>query len=163
MCHAAVAKIDDVDEKHGKNFRKWWATASVEETETECRYIGVDDAARSSRVCRPWSAATATRSILSTPSSAVGACESKTEWAVRCTGIFRIGRHTKSLKACPSCGGEVDAQRNGSTENATPRTPTKFALFVKENYQKHRTKGCTHAQVMKVLSAEYKATVRKYL
>ncbi|KAH7731563.1 Acidic repeat-containing protein [Aphelenchoides avenae] len=128
MCHAAVAKIDDVDEKHGKNFRKWGRRCGK-------KFPRLPPVER----CHSY--------------------KINTKYTFICRGCLRkIGRHTKSLKACPSCGGEVDAQRNGSTENATPRTPTKFALFVKENYQKHRTKGCTHAQVMKVLSAEYKAT-----
>lgn len=44
----------------------------------------------------------------------------------------------------------------------TPRTPNKFALFVKDNYNsiKQKNTGFKHADIMKALSAEFAAKAK---
>ena len=42
----------------------------------------------------------------------------------------------------------------------TPRKPSAFAFYVKENYSSVKKSGVTHAQVMKELSANY-STAKK--
>ena len=84
--------------------------------------------------------------------------------------INRIGRHSKSLdtdrKVCGHCKGEFEvfltkdllSKSEGSCSTPrTPRTPNKFALFVKECYSqvKKRQTGLSHKEVMNVLSKEF--------
>ena len=87
-------------------------------------------------------------------------------WICRC---FRIGRHSKSLdterKICGHCRGQFELlvrPRNGSRPDSvptTPRTPNKFALFVKENYGdiKKTQPGIAHKEIMEMIGARYSA------
>ena len=69
------------------------------------------------------------------------------------------------MKVCGHCRGEfILLNRSGkplqsTSENScdTPRTPNKFAMFVKENYKmvKSRDTAMKHGEVMKVLSKEF--------
>ena len=79
--------------------------------------------------------------------------------------IFRIGRHSKSLdtkkKVCGYCHGEFELLTNkkqGLTPS-TPRTPNKFAMFVKDNYDsaKKQHLGLKHKDIMRILSDEFAA------
>ena len=77
-----------------------------------------------------------------------------------------IGRHSKSLdtekKICGHCRGTFELIQNDtpttprsavSSAPSTPRTPNRFALFVKENYNsvKQKDKSLKHGDVMKEL------------
>ena len=71
----------------------------------------------------------------------------------------RIGRHSKSLdtkaKVCGYCRSPFALQTKSA--GGTPRTPNKFALFVKENYGsvKRGNKAVTHKDVMTILSSDF--------
>ena len=85
--------------------------------------------------------------------------------------FFSIGRHSKSLdtekKVCGYCHGRFELMQNsGSLSNSgadptmtpkTPRTPNRFALYVKEHYStvKKRDKNLKHGDVMKELSKQF--------
>ena len=47
---------------------------------------------------------------------------------------------------------------NGATPAKAPKAPNPFAVFVKENYGKHRAPGVNHGDVMKILSAKFSET-----
>ena len=77
--------------------------------------------------------------------------------------IHRIGRHSKSINTdkycCAYCKGQLillpTINKDGTP--ATPRTPNKFALFVKENYastKKFNTQ-MKHADIMRLLSKDF--------
>lgn len=78
--------------------------------------------------------------------------------------FFRFGRHSKSLdtsrKVCGHCRGRFEVLVNynsGKTPAKTPRTPNKFALFVKDNYGSIKSKnaGVKHKDIMHMLSQEF--------
>lgn len=88
--------------------------------------------------------------------------------------VFSIGRHTKSLdverKRCGYCFGKfqvfvttkmskatgTSSDQSSSTNTRTPRKPTGFALFVKENYAAiKKQNNIPHAQVMRLLSQKF--------
>lgn len=88
--------------------------------------------------------------------------------------VFSIGRHTKSLdverKRCGYCFGKfqvfvttkmskatgTSSDQSSSTNTRTPRKPTGFALFVKENYAAiKKQNNVPHAQVMQLLSQKF--------
>ena len=85
--------------------------------------------------------------------------------------FFRIHRHSKSLdtdrKVCGHCRSPFELLRNSTSSKGkatssatphTPRTPNKFALFVKENYGSVRSSGSlSHADVMRKLSKDFAA------
>jgi SprT-like zinc ribbon domain len=89
------------------------------------------------------------------------------KYRYQCQGCSKtIGRHSKSVDTtrmvCGGCSGklvllkQVDA--NGVELQA--RTPSKFSLFVKEQFscaKKALPKGSKHGDVMKQLSCMYKA------
>lgn len=68
----------------------------------------------------------------------------------------RIGRHSKSLdtkaKVCGYCHSPFALVTKSA---ATPRTPNKFALFVKENYGSMKRDNNTHKDVMRMLSSDF--------
>lgn len=70
--------------------------------------------------------------------------------------LHSIGRHSKSLDtqrfACALCSGQLVL-----LTPSTPRAPTPFANFVKENYKTVRQNlvGQSHAEVMRKLSADF--------
>ena len=80
---------------------------------------------------------------------------------------FRIGRHSKSLdtatKVCGYCRNPfqlmVNNARGSTRAPVTPKTPNKFALFVKDNYGdvKKGNKGMSHKDVMGTLSTQFAA------
>uniref|UniRef100_A0A0B7B1T2 SprT-like zinc ribbon domain-containing protein n=2 Tax=Arion vulgaris TaxID=1028688 RepID=A0A0B7B1T2_9EUPU len=93
-----------------------------------------------------------------------------TKYTYQCVNCkYRIGRHSKSLdtdaKVCGHCLGNFELfmtkELNSSNEScktpATPRTPNKFALFVKDCYSvvKKREDGLRHGDIMKILSREF--------
>lgn len=84
----------------------------------------------------------------------------------------RIGRHSKSLdtvkKVCGLCRGRFELLVSGKSNTSsskegcastpyTPRAPSKFALFVKENYKtiKQSNTDFKHSDVMKALSKQF--------
>ena len=84
-----------------------------------------------------------------------------------------IGRHSKSLdttkKICGHCKGTFELIKNAapmtpksasSSIGSTPRTPNRFALFVKDNYNavKQKNKDLKHGDVMKELSRKFAAS-----
>ena len=87
---------------------------------------------------------------------------------------FSVGRHSKSLNTdkflCGYCKGKFELITNaapmtpgsavGSGAPKTPRTPNKFAMFVKENYNtvKQKNKDLKHGDVMKELSKLFAAS-----
>lgn len=78
-----------------------------------------------------------------------------------------IGRHSKSInvehRRCGYCHGKFEilinkTNKDGSTKTVlvtSKRTPTAFALFVKENYAEVRTPQLTHGRVMKLLGEKF--------
>ncbi|KAK2184594.1 hypothetical protein NP493_258g01034 [Ridgeia piscesae] len=81
------------------------------------------------------------------------------KFTYKCTKCgYEIGRHSKSLdtkaKVCGYCRSPFVLVTRGT---ATPRTPNKFALFVKDNYGsvKRDNKAVTHQDVMRILSSDF--------
>ncbi|KAH3842174.1 hypothetical protein DPMN_115669 [Dreissena polymorpha] len=152
MCHAAVWLINGVNGGHGQ-FWKYWARQSMN---------------------------------VHPELPAIDRCHSydiKTKYTYKCTQCdYSIGRHSKSLDMkkwrCGRCKGSFELIVNNMSAGATtpgpasatpsasttPRTPNKFAIFVKENYNvvKQQNKDLKHGDVMKQLSklfAENKITI----
>ena len=80
------------------------------------------------------------------------------------------GRHSASIdtarKACGECGGLLALQPrlNADGTPAAKRAPTAFAAFVKEHFKKVKQAmppAASHADVMRELSARWKAQQRK--
>ncbi|XP_021352160.1 acidic repeat-containing protein-like [Mizuhopecten yessoensis] len=138
MCHAAVWLVNGTTDGHGPYWR-YWAKKS-NQTHPEIPVIGR---------CHSYSI--------------------NTKFTYQCSQCgYRIGRHSKSLdmdrKVCGYCRGRFtllsNTGRGGSTPvsgSSTPRTPNKFALFVKDNYGdiKKREQSLKHKDIMKILSQEF--------
>jgi hypothetical protein len=81
--------------------------------------------------------------------------------------LNRIRRHSKSLdtnaKVCGYCSApfQLIKSRGGAAviEGGTPRTPNKFALFVKDNFAsvKRSNPGVEHGKIMAIISSQYSA------
>jgi len=109
--------------------------------------------------------------------------EIATKFLYVCLGCgYTIGRHSKSLdtqrKICGKCHGTFECRKNSeigtpagsrngsqagsatslSSAPSTPRTPNKFALFVKENFAtaKKENAGMSHGEIMKLLGQDFK-------
>jgi len=143
MCHAAAWIISGYPDGHGPLFKDW-----------------------------------ARRAMAAFPELPVIArCHNyviRTKYTYRCVQCAcQIGRHSKSLDAekwrCGKCGGRFELYVNHKSsassatpgrrlEQRTPRAPNPFAAYVKEHYAYSRTPGKLHADVMKELAAEFKAT-----
>ena len=95
----------------------------------------------------------------------------KTHILYSCLLSYRIGRHSKSLdtkkKVCGFCNGEfellvnkVDGKGSVSRTPHTPRTPNRFAMFVKDNYDsvKKSAQGLKHKDIMAQLSKDFAKT-----
>ncbi|BFZ15036.1 hypothetical protein BsWGS_18076 [Bradybaena similaris] len=142
LCHAAVRLINDRDESHGVFWRSWM-----------------------------WKINKAFPFM-----PAITRCHSyhiATKYTYQCVNCkYSIGRHSKSLdtdrKLCGYCRGKFqvyltkDLKSSTSSSqtpvtSATPRTPNKFAMFVKECYSvvKKREDGLRHGDIMKILSREF--------
>ncbi|XP_033743369.1 uncharacterized protein LOC117329510 isoform X2 [Pecten maximus] len=138
LCHAAVWLVNGKTDGHGPYWR-YWAKKS-NQTHPEIPVIGR---------CHSYSIST--------------------KFTYQCSQCgYRIGRHSKSLntdtKVCGYCHGRFTLLSNtgvsGSTPvggGSTPRTPNKFALFVKDNYGdiKKREQNLKHKDIMKILSQEF--------
>ena len=132
----------DKDNKppHGPTFRKWAARVMA-----ACP--GLDVA-----VCHSYDIAFAFRY----------ACQN-----ADCGVVY--GRHSASIdtsrKACGECGGLLALQPrlNADGTPAAKRAPTAFAAFVKEHFKKVKKAmpAAAHADVMRELSARWKAQQRK--
>lgn len=96
--------------------------------------------------------------------------ETKYTYKCSCCG-YSIGRHSKSLdvlkKRCGYCYGTFELLINYKSKDGqsvatpkTPRNPTVFALYVKENYGsvKSNQTGLKHGEVMKLLGQQFAAT-----
>ncbi|XP_052797192.1 germ cell nuclear acidic protein-like isoform X2 [Mya arenaria] len=137
MCHAGCWLINGVNGGHGP-FWKYWARQSTKiypelPAVTRCHSYAIN-----------------------------------TKYTYRCkTCQYSIGRHSKSMDLkkwmCGKCKGQFELLVNlkpttpGSAQTAvptTPRTPNRFALFVKDNYKvvKQRNQDLKHGDVMKELS-----------
>ncbi|XP_061185055.1 uncharacterized protein LOC133193096 [Saccostrea echinata] len=137
LCHAAVWLLHGKNDGHGPYWRIWAKKANL--THPEIPII-----AR----CHSYSIAT--------------------KYTYQCSKCgYSIGRHSKSLdtsrKVCGFCHGQFvlinnrqTSQGSGSTP-ATPRTPNKFAMYVKENYgtMKEREKDLKHGEIMKLLGKAF--------
>ncbi|TPX43010.1 hypothetical protein SeMB42_g03253 [Synchytrium endobioticum] len=72
------------------------------------------------------------------------------------------GRHSKSIdttkQVCGVCKSRLSLMERAS-KDGTPKAPSKFALFVKENFKttKDGNVGASHAEVMRLLSESYRA------
>jgi len=76
--------------------------------------------------------------------------------------VFRIRRHSKSLdidlKVCGYCRAPFQLlYSNAKSQSAVPRTPNRFAMFVKANYAsiKRSQPGLSHAGVMSAIKTLY--------
>ncbi|XP_064610050.1 germ cell nuclear acidic protein-like [Liolophura sinensis] len=96
-----------------------------------------------------------------------------TKYTYKCVQCgYEIGRHSKSLdtvkKVCGLCRGRFELLVSGKSSTSsskeasggtpyTPRAPSKFALFVKENYKtiKQSNSDFKHSDVMKALSKQF--------
>ncbi|XP_062566615.1 germ cell nuclear acidic protein-like [Saccostrea cucullata] len=137
LCHAAVWLLHGKNDGHGPYWRIWAKKANL--THPEIPII-----AR----CHSYSIST--------------------KYTYQCSKCgYSIGRHSKSLdtsrKVCGFCHGQFIlinnrqmSQGSGSTP-ATPRTPNKFAMYVKENYgtMKEREKDLKHGEIMKLLGKAF--------
>jgi hypothetical protein len=96
-----------------------------------------------------------------------------TKYTYKCTVCaYSIHRHSKSIdivaKRCGYCRGTFELLVNaakplkdGSTPVArTPKAPSGFALYVKDNYSavKKKKNDLKHADVMKLLSQQFAAS-----
>lgn len=85
--------------------------------------------------------------------------------------IYRSQSNSKSKKVenirCSKCHGPIEVflnktEKDGKVTLVPPKQPSMFAKFVKENYNLSKESGCTHADVMKMLSNNYaKLTVQE--
>ncbi|XP_026667731.1 acidic repeat-containing protein isoform X2 [Ceratina calcarata] len=132
MCHAAAWLINGVSDGHGPLWTQWANKAM--RTFPEIPPI---------RRCHDY--------------------KIKTKFTYRCVGCgYSIGRHSKSLdverKRCGHCYGRFELLLNKTTKSGTiqvqtpKREPSKFALFVKENYNSvKKERNMRHGEVMKIL------------
>ena len=142
LCHAAAWLLDkDNKPPHGATFRKWAGRVMA-------AFPGLDVA-----VCHSYDIAFAFRY----------ACQN-----AECGVVY--GRHSASIdvarKACGECGGTLALQPrlNADGTPAAKRAPTAFAAFVKEHFKKVKKAmppAAAHADVMRELSARWKAQQRK--
>ncbi|EFA12058.2 hypothetical protein TcasGA2_TC012902 [Tribolium castaneum] len=136
MCHAATWIVNQVTDGHGP-FWKSWASRAMK-TFPELPPI---------KRCHEY--------VINT------------KYTYKCTGCgYSIGRHTKSLntetKRCGYCYGKFEVlinkiSKKGETKSipATPKKPSGFALFVKENYATVKTPDLKHGDVMKILGQQF--------
>ncbi|XP_034952658.1 acidic repeat-containing protein [Chelonus insularis] len=140
MCHAATWIINHISNGHGVFWRTWASKAM--KTFPELPPI---------KRCHDYKIAT--------------------KYTYRCTTCgYCIGRHSKSLdtvrKRCGHCYGKFEllinrTTRSGRIEHETPKVkaPSKFALYVKENYHEVKTKHLVndHREIMKILGQQFSA------
>lgn len=78
--------------------------------------------------------------------------------------IYRSKTHSKSKKVenirCAKCHGPIEVflnkvDKDGKVTLVPPKEPSMFAKFVKENYKSSKETGCSHADVMKILSNNF--------
>nr|XP_022323637.1 HMG box-containing protein C19G7.04-like [Crassostrea virginica]XP_022323638.1 HMG box-containing protein C19G7.04-like [Crassostrea virginica]XP_022323639.1 HMG box-containing protein C19G7.04-like [Crassostrea virginica]XP_022323640.1 HMG box-containing protein C19G7.04-like [Crassostrea virginica] len=137
LCHAAVWLLHGKNDGHGPYWRIWAKKANL--THPEIPVI-----AR----CHSYSITT--------------------KYTYQCKKCgYSIGRHSKSLdtsrKVCGFCHGEFalidnrQLSRGSGSTPATPRTPNKFAMYVKENYgsMKEQEKDLKHGDIMKRLGKQF--------
>lgn len=138
MCHAAAWLINGVSDGHGPLWTQWANKAM--RTFPEIPQI---------RRCHDY--------------------KIKTKFTYRCVGCgYSIGRHSKSLdverKRCGHCYGKFELLLNKTTKSGTVQVQTpkrelsKFALFVKENYNSvKKERNLKHGEVMKILGQQFSA------
>ncbi|XP_002738048.1 uncharacterized protein LOC100370422 [Saccoglossus kowalevskii] len=133
LCHAAAWLVNGVHDGHGRYWKYWASLANL--IHPQLPII--------SR-CHTY--------------------EIHTKFTYQCVKCgYQIGRHSKSLKTdkfcCGICKGrfELLPQLKKDGTPAKTKTPNKFAIFVKDNYStvKSKDKTMKHADIMKVLSAEF--------
>ncbi|XP_015603580.1 dentin sialophosphoprotein isoform X2 [Cephus cinctus] len=139
MCHAAAWLINNVSDGHG-SYWKGWASKAMQ----------VFPDLPPIRRCHDY--------------------QIKTKFTYRCMNCgYSIGRHSKSLdvekKRCGHCYGKFELLTNkvtksGTVQVATPahtKTPSGFALYVKQNYNliKSKRRSLKHGDVMKILSSQF--------
>ncbi|KAL5012190.1 hypothetical protein ScPMuIL_010741 [Solemya velum] len=139
LCHAAVWLLNGTRDGHGPYWKYWARRAN--QTHRELPII---------ERCHNYAI--------------------NTRFTYKCSKCgYSIGRHSKSLdttkKVCGHCRGHfilIDNKAGnfsaGGVENTqTPRTPNKFALFVKDNYGevKRSARNVSHAECMKILSRQF--------
>ncbi|CAL1526817.1 unnamed protein product [Lymnaea stagnalis] len=138
LCHAAVKLINGANESHGPIWKSWARKINR-------KFPFMPTIAR----CHDY--------------------QINTKYTYQCVKCkYRIGRHSKSLdterKVCGFCLGKFEVYLTKSLnsikgDNPTtpaPKTPNKFALYVKECYsEKRKGTNLKHGDVMKLLSKEF--------
>ncbi|XP_044266806.1 acidic repeat-containing protein-like [Tribolium madens] len=136
MCHAATWIVNQVTDGHGPFWKSW-----------ACRAMKTFPELPPIKRCHEY--------VINT------------KYTYKCTGCgYSIGRHTKSLntekKRCGYCYGTFEVlinkiSKKGETKSvpATPKKPSGFALFVKENYANVKTPDLKHGDVMKILGQKF--------
>ncbi|KAK6172504.1 hypothetical protein SNE40_016140 [Patella caerulea] len=131
LCHAAVWMLNKQTDGHGPYWKYWARKANVSHP-----YLPIISR------CHDYSITT--------------------KYTYVCTQCgYQIGRHSKSLdtnrKLCGYCHGTFQLADTPGSKKGTPRTPNRFALFVKENYGSAK-KGNTdfkHKDIMQLLSQQF--------
>ncbi|XP_049791933.1 germ cell nuclear acidic protein-like [Schistocerca nitens] len=142
LCHSASWIIDGVKSGHGRHWKRWANTAM------KC-FPDIPPIRR----CHDY--------------------KITTKFIYKCVQCgYSIGRHSKSLdlerKRCGYCLGKFELFINKPTSTRdtktpaqlqTPRTPSAFAVFVKENYGsvKKERSDLKHGEVMKLLGQKFAA------
>ncbi|KAJ1529888.1 hypothetical protein ONE63_006619 [Megalurothrips usitatus] len=137
MCHAAVWLLNNISGGHGPFWKAWAAKAMK-------RFPELPPIER----CHTY--------------------KIETKFTYKCTKCgYSFGRHSKSLdlnrKRCGYCYGTFEvfltSKGEGSLQNApkTPKAPSAFALFVKENYGllKKENGNLKHGDIMKKLGEKF--------
>ncbi|XP_013793631.1 mucin-4-like [Limulus polyphemus] len=90
----------------------------------------------------------------------------QTKYTYRCIRCGTcVGRHSKSLdvnsKVCGRCGGKFELLVNGKLNSAS-KTPSGFALYVKENYGslKKTNQHLKHAEIMRLLGLDFSSKAK---
>lgn len=143
LCHAAVWLIVGVHDHHGRYWQYYARRAGSAHPE-----IPVVDRCHSYDI--------------------------KSKYIYKCSGCGdEIPRHSKSIntekQVCARCKGQFKLLRNNgsfsvaSRTPVTPKPPSGFALFVKDNYGsvKKSTPRISHKETMQILSAQYSSKKQK--
>ncbi|ESO93762.1 hypothetical protein LOTGIDRAFT_105193, partial [Lottia gigantea] len=131
LCHAAVWMLNQRTDGHGPYWKYWARKSNLSHPElpiiSRCHNYSIS-----------------------------------TKYTYTCTQCgYQIGRHSKSLdttkKVCGHCHGRFELMGTPGSKEGTPRTPNKFALFVKENYgsAKKTNSDFKHKEIMQLLSQQF--------
>ncbi|XP_028397689.1 acidic repeat-containing protein-like [Dendronephthya gigantea] len=137
LCHAATWLIDGVRAGHGPHWKRWAHKAKMVHSDLP-------------------------------PISRCHSYDINYKFTYRCVKCkHSFGRHSKSVNLktarCPYCFSHLELlpRVNKDGTPAKTRAPTKFSLFVKDNYAKIKAKGprSSHQEIMKELSKQFSQQV----